>query len=105
MLSSGALLGDNPSPSSSLKLDVQRAQLARAMQQERIELHIRDMLAQGELIARAIPNEAPSHDNKPIKIEPAQWQYLTFSADGRALDSKGETVFKALEIGKAKGHP
>lgn len=75
------------------------------MQQERIEVHIHDMLAQGELIARGIPNEAPPHGNKPIKIEPPQWQYLTFSADGRALDSKGETVFKALEIGKAKGHP
>jgi hypothetical protein len=103
MQSSGFLLGDNPQPSSSLKLDVQRAQLARGMQQQIIEVHIHDMLAQGELIARGIPNEAPPHDTKPIKIQPAQWQYLLFSADGRALDSKGETVYKALEIGKAKG--
>jgi len=102
-LSSGYLLGENPQPSSSLKLDVQKAQIARAMRQELIEVHIHAMLAQGELLARGIPNEAPPHDNKPIEIRPPQWQYLTFSVEGQALDSKGETVYKGLEIGKAKG--
>jgi hypothetical protein len=59
------------------------------------------LLAKGELIAKGIPNEAPPHDNNLVTIQPAQWQYLLFSVDGRALNSKGET--KGLEISKSKG--
>jgi hypothetical protein len=39
-LSSGALLGKNPSPGSDLRLEVQSAQLERAKQQQLVETHI-----------------------------------------------------------------
>jgi hypothetical protein len=70
----------------------------------RVEEYISsELLAKGKLIARGIPNEAPPHDNEQIDIKPAQWQYLRFTVSGDALDSKGATVFKGLEIGKPKG--
>ena len=63
---------------------------------------IQTRLLTGEILARGMPKEASPHDTKPINLQPAQWQYLLFSVDGRALDSKGETVYKALEIGRSR---
>jgi hypothetical protein len=109
-----------PSPSadlSSLRLKVQRAQNERGAAEDRIVQYLsRELLATGKLVARGIPNEAPPHDNEQITIKPAQWQYLllTLSQPARALysgrqagdavDYKGTTVFKGVEIGRPKGH-
>jgi len=85
-------------------LKVQKGENDRNASQHRIEEYIRlNLLVAGTLLAKGIPNEARPDENKPTNIRPAQWQNLRFSIDGRALDEKGETVYKALEIGKAKG--
>jgi hypothetical protein len=102
-------VGDNPPSSSvdptSLRLKAQKAGNDSNASQYRIEQYIDlDVLAKGKLTARGIPNEAPPHDNEPIIIKPAQWQYLRISiSSGDATDSKGATVFKGVEIEKPKG--
>jgi hypothetical protein len=112
-------VGDKPpSPSgipASLQLAVQKAGNERNAAEVRIEQHIsRELLAKGKLISRGIPNEAPPHDNEQVMIKPAQWQYILLSVSprvgafgyrraGDAVDSKGATVFKGVEVGKPKG--
>jgi hypothetical protein len=99
----------------SLRLKVQKASNERNAMEVGIEEYIsRELLAKGKLIARGIPNEAPPHDNEQIIIKPGQWQYLRLSISSRvggfgnrqagdAVDSKGATVFKGVEIGRPKG--
>jgi hypothetical protein len=101
--------------STSLILKVQKASNERNAMEVRIEEYIsRELLAKGKLIARGIPNESPPHDNEQIIIKPGQWQYLRLSVSSRtgrvgnrqagdAVDSKGVTVFKGVEIGRPKG--
>jgi hypothetical protein len=101
----------------SLQLKVQRAQNERGAAEQRIEQYLsRELLATGKLVARGIPNEAPPHENEQITIKPAQWQYLLLTLSqparaaysgrqaGDAVDYKGTTVFKGVEIGRPKGH-
>ena len=107
-----------PSPSANpaaFRLKVQKASDERNAAEVRIEQQIsRELLAKGKLIARGIPNEAPPHDNEQVMIKPAQWQYLLLSVSlrvgafgyrqaGDAVDSKGATVFKGVEVGRPKG--
>jgi hypothetical protein len=67
-LSSGYLHGENPPTSSSLNIEVQKAQLERATQEDLIDGNIHTLLVNGQLIAKGIPNEAPPpHNNKSIK--------------------------------------
>jgi hypothetical protein len=98
-----------------LGLKVQKASNERNAAEVCIEEYIsRELLAKGKLLARGIPNKAPPHDNEQIIIKPAQWQYLRLSVSpragafglrqaGDAVDSKGATVFKGVEIGRPKG--
>jgi hypothetical protein len=102
-------VGENPPSSSGIDstflLKVQKAEDDRNSSQYRIEEYIRlDLLAKGKLIARGITNEAAPHDNDQILIKPAQWQYLRLLiSSGDAIDIKGTTVFKGIEIGRPKG--